>query len=66
MGLYDEFRGCVAADKWCARCVMCGQEHLKKRMTTVLFKTQYSNPKTVCHLCESCVLKICDEYELSM
>ena len=66
MGLYDELRDCVANDKWCARCVRCGEEHLKKRMTTVMFRTHYSNPKTVCFLCESCLAELCDQYEISL
>ena len=66
MGLYDELRDCVGKDKWSARCVRCGEEHLKKRMTTVLFRAHYQNPKTGCFLCEPCLAELCDQYEISM
>ena len=66
VALYDEIREVVANDKWCAQCVRCGEVHLKKRMTTVLFRMQYSNPKTVCFLCDSCLTELCDRYEINV
>jgi len=66
MRLVDEERGCVANDKWVGECIICKKAMLKKKMTTILVKTQYSNPKTIGHICEVCACFLCDEYEISM
>lgn len=66
MGLYDPERDCVANEKWVGECIICKKAMLKKKMTTIQVKTQYSNPKTIGHICEVCACFLCDEYEISM
>ena len=62
MGLYDPIRDIVLNDKWCTHCTLCGEYMAKKMMTTVLFKRQYKNPKTVAFLCDVCMTYLSDEY----
>ena len=64
--LYDAERDCVANDKWVGECIICKKQMLKKKMITILTKRQYTNPKTLGHICEDCVCILCDEYEISM
>lgn len=67
MGLYDPDRDLVVdCDKYIGECIVCKKTMLKKKMTTILVKTQYSNPKTIGHICEVCACFLCDEYEISM
>ena len=65
MGLYDRERDCVANDKWVAHCLICKNEFLKKKTTTILAKRQYTNPKTVGHICDECLCRLLDKYEIS-
>lgn len=67
MGLYDPDRDLVVGrGKYIGKCIVCKKTMLKKKMTTILVKTQYSNPKTIGHVCEVCACFLCDEYEISM
>ena len=65
MGIYDLDRNlCVSFEKYIAVCPGCGRELLKKRMVTLLAKSQYSNPRTIGHFCESCFTALCEQFEL--
>lgn len=66
MSLYDPYRDCVANDRWCGTCAVCGEEFLKKEMTAVSIKRQYTNPRVVCHICDKCMLYLVDKYELDL
>lgn len=59
MGRYDPERELVAPDYWCAPCVFCRREDLKKNMVRLSAAQRYANPKTLCHVCHRCFERLC-------
>ena len=55
------------APRYWAPCAKCGEEKLKRDMTTLLVKTGvYGTPKKLCCICDSCLPVLLDELEVSM
>lgn len=50
-----------------AKCAACGKELRKTKMSTVtLRKKRGGSSKKLCHICDDCLLKFCEEYNLEM
>lgn len=55
------------APSYYAICAKCGYERLKRNMTTLLVKQGvYGTPKTLCHICVTCMPILLEELEISM
>lgn len=59
--------GVYAAPRYYAICAKCGSEYRKREMTTLMVKQGvYDTPKTLCHICVTCMPILLEELEISM
>lgn len=56
------------SEKFIGQCAKCGREGLKRNMYTLSIRTprNYAAPRTLCHICPSCLPALLDELEVSM
>lgn len=65
MGFYDKECELVRADeRYICRCMMCGQERLKKLSICILKRYGSGVPKTIGYLCPSCYAQELDRWEV--
>ena len=54
-------------ERYIAICAKCGNEGLKKNMTSLYVKDgAYAQLRILCHLCPRCLPELLDELEVSM
>lgn len=52
-------------DRYWTECPICGDEKPKYKMVTALTKIGQANPKTRCHICRRCWVKLLERYGIA-